>query len=356
MLIKQSQFKGRVNDYIFCQPLLGQGLEKVAADETKNKLTPEVKKFVEELKPNHEKGIYILVNALGAGEYYSSNANADHFPEKALSHKGKDYGFETFLDAGAYAHHKNKDKSRAFGDVVISSWNPTMKRVDLVIHLDRDRCKQFGSSDVIDRIEAGEFPDVSMGSKVPYDVCSICKNKSKTRDDYCEHMKNSPNRILEDGRKVFVYNDYPKFFDISFVFIGADKTAKVMAKLAHKGNMICLGDYCSIPRLSADVGELFSGNKDPFIEKNASCSCDCGGICKGDPNVENFYKDLYVAKEELDKLASTKNASQMKRADIIKEVPATVSDESERLNQIIQQLRTKRKSILLAHKSDNTNR
>lgn len=309
MLVKQLQFKGRVNDYVFCQPLLGEGLEKTAADETRSKLTPEVKKFIEELKPNHQKGIYVLVNALGAGEYYSSNANADFFPEAALSHKGKDYGFETFLDAGAYAHHKNKDKSRAFGDVIISSWNPTMKRVDLVIHLDRDRCKQFGASDVIDRIEAGEYPDVSMGSKVPYDICSICKNKSKTRDDYCEHMKTSPNRILEDGRKVFVYNDYPRFFDISFVFIGADKTAKVMAKLAHKNGVVCLGDYCAVPRLSADVGAMFSTDNSISLEKNASCDCKCGGICKTAqaPEVIRFYQDI-VGEEPLEKEAGLKDS------------------------------------------------
>ena len=27
---------------------------------------------------------YLLVNALGAGEYYGSNRNGDYFPEKAL--------------------------------------------------------------------------------------------------------------------------------------------------------------------------------------------------------------------------------------------------------------------------------
>jgi hypothetical protein len=37
-----------------------------------------------------------------------------------------------------------------------------------------------------------------------------------------------PGRILPDGRKVFVYNDFPRFFDISFVLIGADRTARVM--------------------------------------------------------------------------------------------------------------------------------
>jgi hypothetical protein len=51
---------------------------------------------------------------------------------------------------------------------------------------------------------------------------------SVTRADYCEDMRLRPGQILPDGRKVFVYNDFPRFFDISFVWIGADKTARVM--------------------------------------------------------------------------------------------------------------------------------
>jgi hypothetical protein len=99
--------------------------------------------------------------------------------------------------------------------------------------------------------------------KVPFDFCSICTDwdavktawktfdpkqhahpgiailhyhkKAKpirglaiTRRDYCEHMLQMPGKILPDGRKVFVYNDFPRFFDISFVWIGADRTARVM--------------------------------------------------------------------------------------------------------------------------------
>jgi len=36
---------------------------------------------------------------------------------------------------------------------------------------------------------------------------------------------------------VFVYNDYPRFFDISFGFIGADRTAKVMMKIASAAGL-----------------------------------------------------------------------------------------------------------------------
>jgi hypothetical protein len=106
-----------------------------------------------------------------------------------------------------------------------------------------------------------------MGTKVTYDLCSISndwdeyrkalstndprvhrhpgvavlhyhkkikpiRGLSITRDDYSDYAKYQMNKILPDGRKVFVYNPYPRFFDLSYVFIGAEKTSKMMAKLA----------------------------------------------------------------------------------------------------------------------------
>jgi len=71
-----------------------------------------------------------------------------------------------------------------------------------------------------------------MGCKVKYDVCSICGHKYKTRKDYCVHTKTMMGKIFPDGRKVFVYNPRPRFFDISFVIIGADRTSYAMAKVA----------------------------------------------------------------------------------------------------------------------------
>ncbi len=61
---------------------------------------------------------------------------------------------------------------------------------------------------------------------------------SITRDDYDDWCKNHMNRILPDGRKVFVYNDYPRFFDISFVFIGADRTAKTLVYIVRNGDTL----------------------------------------------------------------------------------------------------------------------
>lgn len=290
-------------------------------------LLPEVLQYIANLKP--KPGCqYVLVNAMGAGEYYGSNINGDHFEEAGLIHTppgwtgvplvdralGKDwtYGFPTFYNAYPYAHHRNKDPSRAYGEVELAVWNDGMKRVELVCSVDHEKCVKFGGVPVWDKLKAGMYADVSMGSKVCYDLSSITtdwelyrkametfdpkkfkypglavlefhkklkakdgvgiKGLSITRNDYDEWTKNHMNRILPDGRKVFVYNPYPRFFDISFVFIGADRTAKVMVFIVRKG------DTRYVP--SAEAGEKVSSvthvseTEPGAVEKTAGISDD----------------------------------------------------------------------------------
>lgn len=312
---KQVQFFGHTDSGIFCQSLFGSagafeknaGAPPFADWETGD----ELRKFIGGItKQQRKNNAYVLVNALGAGEFFGSNINADYFPWNALAHEGDDYGYKTFLKAHAFQHHKNKDPTRAFGIPVLSVLNPRMKRVELVIELNREKAKLEEADGIISRIDAGEFPDVSMGCKVPYDICSICDHRSKTRDDYCEHMRPpehlrgiyGPNKILETGQKIYVINTLPRFFDISFVFIGADKTAKVMAKLASKGAQLCLGDVCALPRPSAEVAALVDpqGNviddrhwaKQSSIQKVASADAECD-MCK---TAEALHKKSSVYK------------------------------------------------------------
>jgi hypothetical protein len=102
-------------------PLFGKGdgvFEKVAAPT----LLPEVARYIEKLRPVKDSQ-YLLLNAMGAGEYFGSNVNADHFPESSLIHCPDNwthdpvidralartwaYGFPTFYNAKVYAHHRN---------------------------------------------------------------------------------------------------------------------------------------------------------------------------------------------------------------------------------------------------------
>lgn len=283
-MLKYSHFRGETELGPSAIPLFGKAdavFEKTASA----RLLPEVVQYISVLKPQPDSQ-YVLVNAMGASEYYGSNINGDAFPEAGLTHRPDDwqfnpiidrirakswaYGFPTFYRAHPYAHHRNKDASRAFGEVELAAWNPDMRRVELVTRVDRDKCLAYGGQGTWDKLKSGAFPDVSMGTKVPYDTCSICldfqryqealgtfdpakhrhpgmaaldyhKNRgairglSITRADYCQHALKEMNRIYPDGRKVFVNNDFPAFFDISFVFIGADKTAKTMLFIFSSG-------------------------------------------------------------------------------------------------------------------------
>jgi len=303
-------------------------------DKVASPFLPQVREYIDGLKPDPN-SIYALVNALGAFEFWSSNINGDAFEEEMLIHRGPVWGYETFkVYARPFMHHANKGpNARAFGAVELSCWHDHMKRVELVVRLDRDAAEKVGAHKVIDKIDHGQLPDTSMGCKVPYDLCSITTDwelyrkalkgfdpkkdrhpgmavlryhktvrpipgVSITRNDYSDYLKTRMNQILPDGRKVCAFNPYPRFFDISFVFIGADKTSKMMAKIASRAYVVVPSSY---------VAESY-GYTDQQQEQPAT------------------HKEF-----EMDKAASVdgaramlrsfkKRASQRKRAEIIKEI------------------------------------
>jgi len=351
MIVKVCQFRARREQGERLVEVFQPGdMEKAAAFFSKSAapMLPEVQTYLEKLTPSPNR-IYVLVNALGAGEFWGSNINGDYFPEASLIHKGPVYGYETFYSAFPYKHHVNKDPSRSFGKVELSAWNEAMKRVELVVMIDRELAARFGATDICDKLDHGQFPDVSMGCKVPYDLCSVCLDWSKyreaqstfdptrhrsvgvavlefhkknpirglsvTRNDYCEHLKNLLNKILGDGRKVYAINDYPRFFDISFVFIGADKTAKVMAKLAsaHAGG----SKYVVVPswQVAEDLGYQQPATEKDF-EKAASAL----------PSPVIQIKEAAVKLSGIEAVLAKlreKRASHAKGAEIIKEVVPT---------------------------------
>ena len=182
----------------------------------------ELNEFLERLNTSNGK-TYALVNALGAGEYFGANKNGDYFPEQALQEYHKT--FEAL--AHVFRHHINKDPKKSMGKVNFSHYNPRMKRVELILELDNNK-----SEDILNKLEGGQLPAVSMGCRVPHDICSICKNRAKTRADYCSHLTSSMGKVMPDGRKVYAINRQPKFFDISVVAIPADRTASFLSKIA----------------------------------------------------------------------------------------------------------------------------
>lgn len=246
---------------------------------------PEVQRVLDALRPDPAY-TYALVNAMGYSEYYGTNSNADWYgycPEldfNGLLHawpdigenletdkmKGRDwpYGYPCFYGASVYAHHKNTDPVQlGFGDVQFAYANAEMKRIELLMRIHNEEARKKGHLNIVERIRAGERCDVSMGAKIPWDGCSICmdwdevhrawktfdptrhkhwglavleyhqkvkkiRGLAVTAVDYCDHIRRQKNQVLSDGRKAFMYNVFPRFFDISCVFIGADRTARVM--------------------------------------------------------------------------------------------------------------------------------
>lgn len=185
-------------------------------------ISNEMQNAIKDIKPSSDKA-YILVNAMGSGEYYGANKNADYFPERSLELYHK-----TFETAGVFKHHQNKDPEKSLGKVCYAYYNPNMHRVELLLEVNKTK-----APDIINRIEQNEKIAVSMGCKVPWDKCSICYKKASKADEYCDHIKKEKNRIYEDGRKVAMVNENPRFFDISFVTIPADRGGYMMRKIAE---------------------------------------------------------------------------------------------------------------------------
>jgi hypothetical protein len=227
----------------------GRLLEKRAFDSAASSPAYEYLKTVAP-KDGHS---IVLVNAMGAYETYDDNRNGDSFPDRPVNvgvpvkcgHKSCEAGawiaasevlskhYKTFeVHGGIYKHHVNKDPSKSLGKVLKAVWNDKMQRVELLLEIVNDRDK-----DLAKKIADGEYPAVSMGCHVKYDVCSICGHRAPTRKDYCDHARNKMRQVLSNGEKVCVHNPSPRFFDISFVYRPADPTGFMLKKVANAYEM-----------------------------------------------------------------------------------------------------------------------
>lgn len=193
---------------------------KIASEE-------DIKTFCDGLVPDPA-FMYLHVIAMGAGDFYGCNKNGDYFPEKSLI-----MYHHTFEDnAKVFKEHNNKYNSPYYGKPVKSWYNPTMHRVELILAVDRAK-----APDIVTKVERGEVPEVSMGARVPHDVCSICGNKASKKNEYCDHIKRELKHVYPDGRQVYMLNLQPTFFDISFVFRRADKLGLMLKKVAGEANL-----------------------------------------------------------------------------------------------------------------------
>jgi len=194
--------------------------------------------------------------ALGATETTGPNSNADGFRAAFLKK-----AHPTFIEHGAlYKDHRNKIKSKRYGDILKTAFNDEMGRVELLVAANHDKCAKWLSD-----IEKGKRKDFSMGFDCAVEVCDVCGHRSKTRGERCKHMCKGakppfgPGRILEDGRKCFVDNPEGVFNDISDVPVGADRIAQHLRKIDDQGLKKAAGVHEEQEEClsGADLAELY---------------------------------------------------------------------------------------------------
>lgn len=269
------------------QPVLLWGANGRPLRERFTKTASEASDYIKAVEPKPGTSI-VLVLALGAYETYDLNRNGDGFNEFPYRNGFKPTcgccqadgawvtqsevlpnHYKTFEEHGKiYRHHQNKDPLKACGDVLKAFWNPQMHRVELLLGL-----KNELAPDLAERIAAGEYPAVSMGCRIKYDVCTICGHKAPTRKQYCDHLKFGMRQVTPSGLRAGALNPSPKFFDISFVAKPADLTGYMMKKVADEGAYSV--------RTSSELGEYL----DALEEKRAAIRkvADIDKIVRGVP-------------------------------------------------------------------------
>lgn len=220
--------------------------------------------YVKSVTPREGRTV-LLVNAMGASETYDQNRNGDAFPWKPYrvgeartpcGHsqcQPKDTRgwvnedevltkhFKTFETGGIFKHHVNGDIAKSLGKVEKAFWNDAMKRVELLLEVRNDL-----APDVIEKVNSGILPSVSMGCRVRWDVCYICGHRAPTRKQYCEHALKMGYIDPATGMVYCVLNPSPHFFDISFVYRPADRTGFTLKKVAEHGHPYQLWDRASL--------------------------------------------------------------------------------------------------------------
>ena len=258
MLVKYTMFDPFLPDgspSLSVLPPAGMPLQKTAGT-----MPVEIANFISSME-RIDGSMYFLSNALGNEEKWGANKNGDTFPDDQLDTPATgEWGYKTFVTvAKPFRAHKNKDPSRAYGDIPFAYYDKGMGRVYVIMRIDTNGPHFHEIEDVIQAHERGDPVATSMGARVPYDICSICGNKATSRAQYCIHAREQLGTIYPDGRRVFVRNIRPVFFDNSFVTVGADPAAFILSKVASKN--------VAIP--SVDMGAMAYG-PDGGIAKTAS--------------------------------------------------------------------------------------
>jgi hypothetical protein len=262
-----------------------------------------------------------LVIALGAYEGTGANRNGDIFKEaQCLKH------YKTFIKSGSKnkdgkydgralnRHHKNKPEDPKYGNIKAATYNDKMKRIELVIGLDNDKC-----AEEIQKLAEGKQINVSMAAKVAYDVCTWCGHEAKTDNHRCEHIPKSLGEINKKGEMCSMDNIDPKWFELSIVGRPADRIGMSLKLASDNGYIKTASDYKTIYPgfiVPSDEDSYFkiskhASEKRTLVKKLAAIEKHLDGIIEEGPKTS---KDKYI----------TEQKSKLKHSD---DIPDDVMDE-----------------------------
>lgn len=233
-------------------------VESVAIVTDRQQLTKRAsaREFLKFAKTKGQTDLHII--ALGAYEGTGFNRNGDGFWEEDCIKNHKHF---QEADRAVHRNHKNKPTDPKYGNIKAAAYNKPMKRVELVVGLDNDKC-----ADILDEQEKTGNTNWSMASKQAYDSCTWCDHKAKTDDDRCEHIPSKIGEMDKEGRMCGMKNPNPKWFEVSFVKRGADRIGMSLKKLAAAGDLK--------PMLTRDYLQIYTGFVPPeeelYISKKAS--------------------------------------------------------------------------------------
>lgn len=220
----------------------------------------------------------------------SSIYKVDHSkcPTSGMLNSGVEYTLNvSYKDAGVLAPYSEKVAKSNFP--APSRLKPSCMRLDSTgMYSYRIKDIEYGYAEdttvynfeVVDDHSYSAAGLVSHNCRVPFDVCSYCGNKAHTRDEYCKDVKdgghckagglkhNLGKMASVDGKlhQLYADNTQPYFFDISHVFVPADRIAYASG-FCKKANTELIG--------GAELAELYgvsAPEKRAYYNKQEDCS------------------------------------------------------------------------------------
>lgn len=261
---------------------------------TKSASAAVTRELLQSLKPpSHMQGVHVIT--MGAEEDYGFNRNADSASRKSLAEH-----HPTFMKYGSvYREHNNKDRKHSIGDIKFEVYNPEARRGELVLWFDKDK-----APDMAEKAANQQELSWSMSMRLPFDRCSICDNKAKTRKFYCSHLKRNL-RNYDGQHQKYAYarnEDGVKFVDISEVKKRADRIASTLAyfgsdelnKAASADSVIGGAEWFEMYR--GDTSNAFvSVFELGALNKIASAMCEI-------PSALSFISPTDLAQEQIEVL------------------------------------------------------